>query len=108
MIRDKVARFRLRRCGPGLGKVNRNLWEKGGPGHVLRGVGCEGENSLKPQASISLNYRAKGYLALLPSFYELHASVLENTTFLILEISLLLREVCFHRFDRFTWNMVHF
>jgi hypothetical protein len=36
-----------------------------------------------------LNYRAKVYLALLSSFYELHASLLEKI--IILEISLLIR-----------------
>jgi hypothetical protein len=67
---------------------------------------CEGGNSLKPQARISLNYRAKEYLALLSSFSEHHASLLENIT--ILEISLLLRDVCFCPVDRLTWYMVHF
>jgi len=47
---------------------------------------------LKPQARISLNYRAKEYLALLPSFCELHASLLENTT--VLEISRVSCDVC--------------
>jgi hypothetical protein len=46
---------------------------------------CEGENSLEPQAHSSLNYAAKEYLASLPSFYELHASLLELNV--ILEIS---------------------
>ena len=41
---------------------------------------CEGENSL--------DYCAKEYLASLPSFYELHASIQESIT--ILEISCVL------------------
>jgi hypothetical protein len=40
---------------------------------------CEGENSHKPQARISLNCGAKEDLALLLSFWELYASLLENT-----------------------------
>jgi hypothetical protein len=52
---------------------------------------CEGENSLEPQVHISLNYGAKEYLASLPSFYELHASLLEFIG--VLEISLVLRDV---------------
>ena len=60
-----------------------------------RGSQCEGENLLQPQARISLNYRAKEYLASLPSFYELHASLLEFT--IVLEISLLIRDVCLTR-----------
>jgi len=34
---------------------------------------CEGENSLEPEARISLNYGAKVYLALAPELLELHA-----------------------------------
>jgi hypothetical protein len=51
-----------------------------------------GNNSLEPQKRISLNYGAKEYLALLPSFYELHASLQE--LLIVLEISLLYRDVC--------------
>jgi hypothetical protein len=72
----------------------------------IEGKASEGENSLKPQARISLNYRAKAYLALLPSFDEHHASVLEK--YRILEISLLSRKVCLDPVDRLTRYMVHF
>jgi hypothetical protein len=47
------------------------------------GKRCEGENSLKPEARISVNYGAKVYLALAP---ELHASLQEFI--IVLEISL--------------------
>ncbi|PMD51313.1 uncharacterized protein K444DRAFT_228923 [Hyaloscypha bicolor E] len=76
---------------------------------ILEQRRCEEENSLKPQARISLNYRAKEYIAShasLPSFYKLHASLVENTT--VLEISLLLRDMCFYPVDRLAWYMVHF
>jgi hypothetical protein len=49
---------------------------------------CEGENSLEPRAHTSLDYCAKEYLASLPNFYELHASIQESIT--ILEISCVL------------------
>ena len=52
---------------------------------------CEEENSLRPQAHISLNFCAKVDLVLRLSFCEHHASVLENIV--ILEIPFILREV---------------
>ena len=50
------------------------------------GKRCEGENSLKPEARISLNYGAKVYLALAPELLDLHAPLQEFI--IVLEISL--------------------
>jgi hypothetical protein len=51
----------------------------------LENACCEGENPLKPEARISLNYGTKEYLAWPPSFYALHASLQEFI--IVLEIS---------------------
>jgi hypothetical protein len=64
-----------------------SLGKKARSCHIVCKSRCEGENSCKPQALISLNYCAKEYLDLLPSFCELHASLLEKKNTTVLEIS---------------------
>jgi hypothetical protein len=73
--------------------------------HIQAYLTCaQGKILLKPQAHISLNHCAE-YLASLPNFCELHASLPE--LIIVLEISLVIRDVCFTG-NSLTWYMVHF
>jgi hypothetical protein len=69
----------------------------------VKGVGG---NSLKPQARVSFNYGTKEYLALLPSFCALHASLLENTV--LLEISFVSCIMCLPGWSVLPGTLVYF